>query len=236
VERLLSGTAMSPEVPPDLAPLAAVMEALRQEAHRPVRPSPRLAALMSTGFRRSPEPAHHARPPGPLIAALARITRVRAATVAAAAGVAVAVTGVATAGFAGVLPPEVQDRFEVVVEAVTPYEFKGHPAGPDGPGTGQPSDLPGDPSGPPEVIEQDRADAESGELEHSGRHGQGVDGRDVSEGAGPDAGAPGSGQPGPPEGGPPGQGLPEGWPPGHGPFHEPEVPAQPGADPEGSLD
>jgi hypothetical protein len=214
-EQVLAGTTVARDLAPDLMRLAPAVDALRQEARRPVSPSPELATLMSVGFRPhraapQPPPAHHARPPGPLVAALARITRVRTA-VAAAGGVLLAVGGVATAGFAEALPPEVQHRFEVVVEAVTPYEFKEKPAGKGEFGTAPPSEHSSDPDAPG-VTDQDQTGGEPSEG-LSDQPSEDVDGPDVSEGV---QGRPGPDQQGPPEGGPPGHG-PGAGPPGHGP-------------------
>jgi hypothetical protein len=140
-------------VPPDLEPLATMMQALRDVSRQPVPPSAELAARMAAGTA-------VVVPAGPGLAGgrLPRTARRVAATVAATAGrigwaarlavagAAVSVIGISSAGFAGTLPGPVQDRFETTVESVTPYQFPmrtgdrpetGEPAGPaDGPGTG----------------------------------------------------------------------------------------------------
>jgi hypothetical protein len=112
----------------------------------------------------------------------------------AAAGVAVAVVGVATAGFGGILPEQAQDRFENVVESVTPYEFRHQRPGPvrTGPDSvRQSGDLPdGDAGGRPgngdRGPDPGRADADG--------PGRGVDGREVSEQARQNGGQGNSGQ------------------------------------------
>lgn len=220
-EQLLTGAPVAPE----FASLATTVEAVRQEASRPVTPSAALAELMSTGFRSAPQPAlapaHHARAPGPLVTTIARITRARALVGAAAVGAVLAVSGVATAGFAGALPPQVQHRFEVVIESITPYEFKESPAEP---GSRDP-DPTGEPATPMPAVDTDDptadADAEpaeprSGDEPEGEGPGRGVDGREVGEGVRGGGTPPGAGQPGRPEGGPPGleppppPGLPQG--------------------------
>ncbi|MPZ25047.1 MAG: hypothetical protein GEV12_00980 [Micromonosporaceae bacterium] len=137
-------------VPASLEPLTVVMTAFRQVASQPVWPNRTLAARMAvgdfTGFADAgPDPAatgtagvghrrgglagpgkrrRRRRMPGVagLAAAAAKVAGMSVAAKAL-AGVAVAATGVSTAGLAGVLPDPAQERFETVVETVTPFTF-----------------------------------------------------------------------------------------------------------------
>ncbi|MGH3683241.1 MAG: hypothetical protein ACRDT2_23695, partial [Natronosporangium sp.] len=140
-------------VPASLEPLTVVVSAFRQVASQPVGPSRVLAARMAAGdftgvAAAGPDPATDGLPctvgvghrrggrsaagrrrrrrtmPG--IAGLAAVAaKVAGMSVAAKAlaGVAVAATGVSAAGLTGVLPDPAQERFETVVETVTPYTF-----------------------------------------------------------------------------------------------------------------
>lgn len=123
-------------VPAELEPVANLVQALRTVTNRPVSPSTELAARMTAG--EFPEPSVEYWPPvhrpqgrglGAAVRAWARTSvRVLAAAprVVLIGGALLAATiGVGSAGFAGVLPEPVQDRFENVVESVTPYEFSG---------------------------------------------------------------------------------------------------------------
>jgi hypothetical protein len=139
-EALLAGRAVAAE----LEPLTEVVRAYRQVADRPVRPSPELATLMTVGriaaAAGQPPPAAvngSRRPPGTTAGKRRRGRMTARAALAAAgsrlggvsvavktgAGAAVALVGMSTAGLAGVLPDQAQDRFESVVESVSPYEF-----------------------------------------------------------------------------------------------------------------
>jgi hypothetical protein len=124
-EALLAGRAVSAE----LRPLAEVVRTYRRMARQPVRPSAALARQMAAGtFDGSPE---HYQPAGATGRGRRRRERrvaPRAALVVVLGGAAAAVAGVTSAGFAGVLPEAAQERFENVVETVTPYEFP-QPAG-----------------------------------------------------------------------------------------------------------
>ena len=197
-EALLTGAV----VPPELVPLSAVVRALREEALRPVPPSPALAVLMVTGAagggRSRPLRSRPLRslsaPARRPVAVRVRVARIRLVAGMAAAGVAVAVVGVATGGFAGILPEQAQDRFENVVESVTPYEFRHERSGPvrTGPDSDrQPGDLPdggagGRPGNGDHGPDLGRADADG--------PGRGVDGREVSERARQSGGPGNSGQ------------------------------------------
>jgi hypothetical protein len=110
-------------VPPALEPLTLVVAAYRRAADRPVPPSPALAEWMAAGGgrrRRKKMAAVEV-----LAGVAAKLTGMSLAAKAL-AGVAIASAGVASAGFAGALPEPAQERFESVVETVTPVEF---PAG-----------------------------------------------------------------------------------------------------------
>jgi hypothetical protein len=218
-EELLAGRPVAPE----LDSLATMLRALQEVAEQPVPPSAELAARMAAGDF-------------PLVAAgaqhsavgwferravrhrLRRVfgtgsTAVRVAGRLAAAGVAVSVLGVGTAGFAGSLPSPVQNRFEHVVESVTPFRFE-PPAG----GHRNESELrPGEPTGPTGTPGEQPGDAGVGEDARTG----GVDGGEVGEDA-RDAGIPGGGQPGP--------GQQSGLPvePGDGQPGPPGLPREPG--------
>lgn len=251
-ERILGG-----DVDGELAPLAVVVRTLRAAAARPVPPTSTLAERMASGVFPGPgeryeatryrAPAH--RPQGrgfgaaassarsflrALAAAPVNVTARGLAIRATLAGVAIAVIGAGSAGFAGVLPEPAQVRFESVVESVTPYKFRGRSDGPGGPvepdptrqegrtGPGRdktesapPSDssVPGSrPTELPGQGEQHRPQAPSGQV--------------ASEPPGPPAnpgppeGVPGppEGVPGPPEGvpGPPVNPGPPEWVPGPG--------------------
>jgi hypothetical protein len=141
-EAILTGRAVSPE-------LAGFMQALNRTASRPVAPSDELAERMARGdFGRSAG-AHRLaahRPQGRGIGTAARAwtrtgVRVLAAVPRSFSGarqsvklgaivalVAVPVLGLSGIGFAGALPDPVQERFEGLVESVTPYEFPARPA------------------------------------------------------------------------------------------------------------
>jgi hypothetical protein len=116
-EALLAGSAVSG----DLRPLAEVVHACRRMARQPVRPSATLARRIAAGA--FPRPAGRYRAPAAGSGHRRRRTLTRTAWIAVTGGVVAAVAGVGTAGFAGVLPDQAQERFEDVVETVTPYEF-----------------------------------------------------------------------------------------------------------------
>jgi hypothetical protein len=158
VERLLAGRPVTAE----LESVTTVVRALREASAEPVRPSAELARQMAAG-EFTGTPVYSYRPPlGPRLARRAR--RVAAAMTTpgrlsvparlAAAGVAVALVGVGSAGFAGTLPDPVQDQFESVVETVSPYEFPAKAADPDQRGGRAPQEQENQPGGgvtdPPE--------------------------------------------------------------------------------------
>lgn len=124
-------------VPEGAAGLAAFADAVRATATRPGRPSAALADLLSTGLLTdlSSPPAPVARSAGRPAAARDRRRRLRmllpalfakfaaAGAIAQAAAVGgVAVVGLSTAGFTGVLPTPVQHGFATVVDTVTPFQ------------------------------------------------------------------------------------------------------------------
>lgn len=137
-ETLLAGR----PVDAPLQPLARAVRAYREVAHRPVQPTGELAARMATGAFSStagPDtaPANQVNGHGPVTAAIPRwrraqmaiMTGLAAATAKiagmsvaakATAGLTIAAASMGTAGAAGVLPEPVQDRFDTVVETVTP--------------------------------------------------------------------------------------------------------------------
>jgi hypothetical protein len=147
-EALLSGR----PVPPALEPLAAVMASYRRVVvDQPVPPSPELAAwLVEGGLPRTAAPGRpvvgggtgngrgHRVPAGkrrrrrrmPAAEVLAGVAAKLAGMSAAAkalAGIAVATAGIGTAGLTGTLPDPAQEKFETVLETVSPVEF-GEPA------------------------------------------------------------------------------------------------------------
>lgn len=242
-EDLLAGRA----VPADLEPLATVVRALRDVSRQPVPPSAELAARMAAGTAvAAPAGSGRATGAGGLPWSARRIAAGAATTVrhrwsarVAAAGAAVAVLGVGSAGFAGSLPAPVQDRFETVVETLTPYHFPdraGEPGDRPGPGAGRDH-----PAGGPGGADQSPGGGHPpGEGERPGnRPAPGLGEPDPGPGAGPPEPAstrePGPPQdPGPPEdaGPPDGSGEPvREWPgsAGHPPVEpEPGHPPDPG--------
>jgi hypothetical protein len=124
-EQLLGGR----RVPAELESVATVVRALREVSTQPVRPSDTLRRQMAAGsFTGSPayayRPGSRDNPVRRVATVLVvRIGRLRLGTKLVAAGAAVAVLSVGSAGFAGTLPAPVQSRFETVVESVTPYQF-----------------------------------------------------------------------------------------------------------------
>jgi hypothetical protein len=139
-EALLAGRVVAAE----LEPLTEVVRAYRQVADQPVRPSPELATLMTVGRvtvaaagQRESTMANGRRPLGTTAGKRRRRRMTARAALAAAAGrlggmsvavktgagAAVALVGMSTAGLAGALPDQAQDRFESVVESVSPYKF-----------------------------------------------------------------------------------------------------------------
>jgi hypothetical protein len=139
-EALLAGRAVAAE----LEQLTEVVRAYRQVADQPVRPSAELASLMTVGRsggaaagRPQPAVVNGRRPIGTVAGKRRRRRMTARAALAAAAGrlsgigtlakigvgTAAALVGMSTAGLAGALPDQAQDRFESVVETVSPYEF-----------------------------------------------------------------------------------------------------------------
>jgi hypothetical protein len=168
VERLLAGRADTP----DLEPVATAVRALREVSRRPVEPSATLRRQMTAGvFTGTSAYAYRPAGRGPVrrIAAAAATSagRLRLAMRVAAALVAAAVLGTGTAGFAGTLPEPVQDRFETVVESVTPYQFAEKTGGGTGPASKSENTEPGDRRG---GVSEDANDG-------------GVEGPEVSEDA-----------------------------------------------------
>ncbi|HEY8471480.1 MAG TPA: hypothetical protein VIL37_02455 [Natronosporangium sp.] len=197
VERLLAGHAAEPE----LEPVATAVRTLREMSVRPVEPSQALRAMMAAGAFTG-APAETYQPPGgrparlAVAAATARIRRIRLAGKLAAGAVAAAVLGTATAGFAGSLPEPVQDRFETVVESVTPYRFTektgSEPAEPPtGPGA--------DPTGPAGPAGSTGPGSSTGPAQPTGSPTDDA----ADDGPGNSENAPGRdrgrGQPGPPD-------------------------------------
>lgn len=178
-EAVLAGRAAAPE----LATLTGMLAACRRVADRPVRPRGELAArLASGGFggdgadhprtaRVDDGGRHRGRPRG---ADTRRCRRMHMRLAVAAGGLAVAATGVGSAGFAGVLPDAAQDRFETVVESVTPYTFPRQSDEADR-GTGDRSpETPGN-------AEDAEDGAEFGEQVREDARDGGVDGDEISE-------------------------------------------------------
>jgi hypothetical protein len=163
-EALLAGRAVSAE----LEPLAEVVRAYRRIADRPVVPTAELAHQMSVGlFTRSVELVPQRTGNGNRRHRRARRRPVRTA-VALAGGAGALVVGVGTAGFAGVLPEPAQDRFETVVESVTPYEAPERNSGGTEPGEADP-------------VREHSENAEfGGDVSDDARDG-GVDGDEISE-------------------------------------------------------
>lgn len=169
-EAILTGRSVPPE-------LAGFMQALRKSASRPVAPSAELAARMVTGNFTKAGGAHRTsahRPQGRGTGTAARAwvrtgVRVLAAVprtysaarrgvkaVVATAAVAVPVVGLSGIGFAGALPDPVQERFEGVVESVTPYEFPAQDGGSSGFGEHVSEDAKDGGVDGPEVSEEAR--------------------------------------------------------------------------------
>jgi hypothetical protein len=231
-EELLAGRPVAPE----LESLATMLRALQEVAEQPAPPSAELAARMAAGDFPlvATGTQHSAAGRFERLAVRQRLRRVfgtgdntvvRVVGRLAAAGVAVSVLGVGTAGFAGSLPSPVQNRFEHVVESVTPYRFE-PPAGgyrdeprPSGPTTpaGIPGELPGG------AVPGDGQPGDAGVGDDAGGIDPGEVGEDARDFGIPDGRQPGPGQqPGPPVG--PGDEQP--GPPG--PPREPDPPAGPG--------
>lgn len=180
-ERILAGRAASAE----LESVATVMRALREVSSQPVRPSDTLREQMAAGvFTGGPVYSYRPATGGLVrrtarrvrIVVVAKIARMRLVTKLAAAGLAAAVLSASTAGFAGSLPEPVQDRFETVVESVTPYHFPEKTGG----GRVGPTE---DPQGvDPEDGGTDRPSESGGEVSEDANDG-GVEGPEVSEDA-----------------------------------------------------
>lgn len=140
-EALLAGR----PVPPGLDPLAELLATYRRAGHRPVPPRAELAVWLVTGRPSGEAPGRgavlvrrvrtggqrrHRRMPGAgVLAGVAAKLAGMSIAAKAMAGVAVAAAGVTSAGLAGALPEPAQDRFETVVETVTPLDVPA-PAGP----------------------------------------------------------------------------------------------------------
>ena len=227
-EALLTGR----PVPPALEPLAAMMAGYRQAVlDQPVPPSPELAEwLVEGGPPRTAAPARpvvshdngrgHRVPAGtrrrrsrmPAVEVLAGGAAKLAGMSAAAkalAGIAVATAGIGTAGLTGTLPDPAQERFETVVETVSPVKL-GEPASDDHADFG-------------ERVSEDAKDGgvDGGEISEEARQ-QGERNRptDLPRQVPADPGKPSglptpdqTGQPGPPES-PPGAELRPTAPPG----------------------
>ena len=132
VEALLRGDC----VPPELEPLAEVVDFVRAVASSPVQPSPLLAECMATGVFRAPESAainrrrgaHASRKPSTVVRS--RLARMSFRTKVA-AGLAASLSGVSLATATGALPDAAEQRARTVIEQVTPIDF------PDSAGFGQ---------------------------------------------------------------------------------------------------
>lgn len=181
VEQLLAGRASTA----DLQPVAAAVRALREAAAQPVQPSPALRARMAAGaFDGAPADAYRAPGGGRLrgiAAALgASVLRPRLATKLAATGVAVAVLGVGTAGFAGSLPPPVQDGFESVVESISPHQFREETGDPGGgtesaPGESEPGGTDPTPGPTPADGDKQSGNGKDNNAKDKGKSGNGKD-------------------------------------------------------------
>jgi hypothetical protein len=199
VEALLAGR----EVPADLAPLAAVVGALKEAAVQPAPPAPSLALQISagtfggaeaappptpTGDRRLPDGWWVPAPPGWTVEVTEVQPRLAART--ASVGVVIVLLGVGTAGFHGALPEPAQVRFERVVETVTPYEFPERTVGGIGSGVQRSvSDDDGDPGGHGESGDRTAGEAHgaAGPAVEPGRAGPVTDGV-TGDGVGDDNG------------------------------------------------
>jgi hypothetical protein len=236
-EALFAGRA----VHPDLAALATAVQALRDVSQQPAPPpSAALAAMMAAGAFPAPAEAPSVRQRFLRVVGTLRrqgFGRVRGLRLAArlgVAGLAVGVVGFGSAGFAGSLPEPAQQRFESVVESVTPFRFAERPGGeaparlpgvPPAPGDGaDPADpLPLGPDGPGGPGEVPGAPPTQVPADPPGQAPVDPPGQAPVD---PPAGNPGD-PPGPAD--PPG---PPADPPG-GPPDEAPAPAPPGGGPPG---
>ncbi|HEY8471482.1 MAG TPA: hypothetical protein VIL37_02465 [Natronosporangium sp.] len=224
-EALLTGQA----VPDYLQPVAEVLQAYRELATLPVRPSTELTHQMAVGVFTEPAEAHPVvrrrwrsrlalpRPAGRGARHRRRGRPGRLAAIGVAGAVGAGLVGVATAGFAGALPDQTQQRFEQVVEAVTPYEFPRSTGG-----AGEPGDCPPERSlCGPEVAEDARdGGVDGGEIsERARQQGNGNQPADPGTATGPPPDVPG---PAGPEPAGPGPAKPE--PPAPGPGGRPDPP------------
>lgn len=175
-EAVLAGRAAAPE----LATLTGMLAACRRVADRPVRPRGELAARLASGgfggdgadHPRTARVDDGGRHRGRLRGAdTRRCRRMHMRLAVAAGGLAVAATGVGSAGFAGVLPDAAQDRFETVVESVTPYTFPRQSDEADRGTEDRNPETPGNAEDGAEFGEQVREDARDG----------GVDGDEISD-------------------------------------------------------
>jgi hypothetical protein len=135
------------QVDAGLWPLARAVHAYREVGRRPIEPSGELATRIATGVFTPVAPAMGDRTGrrGVLTAPMSNWRRIRMAILTglaaatakvagmsvaakATAGLSIAAASMGTAGFVGVLPDPVQDRFDTVVEQVTPNQA---PATPD---------------------------------------------------------------------------------------------------------
>lgn len=113
-EALLRGLA----VPPDLEPLAGMVQAIRSVAICPVPPSPELAERMASGdFATSP--VERRTRTGQTLSKFAALS-LRAKVV---TGLAATMSGLTAATAAGALPDAAQARVETTIESITPIDF-----------------------------------------------------------------------------------------------------------------
>ena len=114
VEAVLRGA----QVPPELEPLAGVVQSFRSAAQGPVRPTTELAERMAAGVF-SIDRAQRRTKIGQTLSKLAAMSlRAKVAT-----GFAAALTGLTAATAAGALPDAAQERVETAIESVTPIDF-----------------------------------------------------------------------------------------------------------------
>jgi hypothetical protein len=125
-----------------------------------------------------------------VVAAVTTPGRLRLPARLAAAGAAVALVGVGTAGFAGTLPDPVQNRFESVVESVSPYQFPAKAADPDRRGGRVPQEQGNEPgggvTGPPESPDNLGGEVSEGakdeDKDDQGKDDKGKDDKDKDQG------------------------------------------------------
>ncbi len=114
IEDVLRGA----QVPPELEPLAGVVQSLRSAAQRPVRPTLELAERMAAGVFPIDGAKRRTRVGETLSKFAAMSLRAKVAT-----GFAAALTGLTAATAAGALPDAAQERVETAIESVTPIDF-----------------------------------------------------------------------------------------------------------------